>query len=111
MGRVVIDGFDSLFALGLQDLLRDDEVEMCPADHDCDEGVQLAPPLPDVVLLNTERDSTPRIVDELVTRYPAITVITCSSGVAEMRVYPAHHGGESYRCPLEAGEIGRQIHR
>jgi len=109
MGRVVVDGFDSLFALGLQDLLADDEVELNPAGQEG--GARLTPPLPDVVLLNTERPATQRLVDELVNRYPEVTVITCSSGVPEMRVYPAHHGGESYRCPLEAGEIGRQIHR
>lgn len=110
MGRVVVDGFDALFALGLRDLLQDDGVEVISTNLDEPDGVARVIPLPDVVLLNSERVATERIVAELVSRYPEITVITCSSGVAQMRVYPSHHGGESYCCALEAVEIGRQIH-
>jgi hypothetical protein len=36
----------------------------------------------------------------LATRFPAMTVIACSSVELTMRVYPPFHGGESYVSKL-----------
>ena len=37
---------------------------------------------------------------ELASRFPAVTVIACSSAQTSMRVYPPFHGGESYLSQL-----------
>ncbi|MFW6599997.1 hypothetical protein ACQBAU_13250 [Propionibacteriaceae bacterium Y2011] len=109
MSRVMVEGFDSLFALGLRDILTDDDVEFCGSGRD---GVvaRLRRTVPDVVLLNSALPTTPEVVAQLVHHHPGITVITCSSDEHVMRVYPAHHSGESFHRPLEATEIGRQVH-
>ena len=110
MTRVVVEGFDSLYALGLQDIIGVEDVEFCRAGGG---GVSalLRRSLPRVVLLNASLGTTAALVDELVHDYPGITVITCSPDTAEMQVYPAFHRGESFHCPLEPTEIDRQVHR
>ena len=100
MRRVLVGGFDALHLLGFSEILAGDAVELIETtttavlDH-------LVEARPDVVVLDHEHDDTERLVQRIVHDFPAIRVITCSTGQPTMRVFPAFHRGESYSKPLE----------
>jgi hypothetical protein len=100
MRRVLMGDFDALYRLGFAEILADQSVELIES---MGAGVldQLVAARPDVVVLDQEKDDTENLVHRIVHNFPAIRVITCSSGGPTMRIFPAFHGGESYSRPLE----------
>lgn len=109
MSRVAVGQFDALFQLGLADILKRDQVDFVDLQRG---GISayLRRALPDVILLNSTSTTANRLVEGIVNDYPTVRVITCSPVDQTMKVYPAFHHGESYTCPLEPAEIGRQVH-
>ena len=50
------------------------------------------------------------LVHRIVHDYPAIRVITCSSGTPTMRIFPSFHRGESYLRPLEPAVFTEKVY-
>jgi CheY-like chemotaxis protein len=100
MTRVLVGDFAALQQLGYRDLLRAEGLEVLEAEgHDLVE--RLVEALPDVVVLDSDDESSPALVDRIVHHFPAVKVITCSSARPTMRVFPPQHYGESYTTRLE----------
>lgn len=108
MRRVLVGDFDALYRLGFSDILASKAVEMIGPTAD---GVldTLVAARPDVVVLDQEKDDTEDLVRRIVHDFPAIRVITCSSGHPTMRIFPAFHRGESYSRPLEPALFGLEV--
>lgn len=107
MSRVVVGEFQDLFRMGLEDILTAHRIEFVARSSGM--SAYLKNSLPDVVVLNADVASTRPIVEQIVTDFPVIKVITCSTSHKTMQVYPAFRRGESYSYPLEPGELGRQV--
>ena len=108
MRRVLMGDFDALYRLGFEEILATQAVELIEATA---MGVldRLVQARPDVVVLDQEKDETEDLVHRIVHDYPAITVITCSSGTPTMRIFPSFHRGESYLRPLEPAVFEREV--
>lgn len=108
MRRVLLGVFDEVLDLGVRDILSQGGVEVL--DGGCS-GVRdaLLNARPDVVVLDDDKEDTRALVEHIVHRYPAITVITCSSVQPTMRIFPAFHHGESYIRPLDASQLAREV--
>ena len=108
MTRVLLGDFAALQQLGYRDLLLSEGMEVVEAaGHDLVD--RLVESVPDAVLLDSDDDGSPELVDRIVRHFPAVTVITCSSAVPTMRVFPPQHYGESYTAPLEPGLLTSAI--
>ena len=100
MRRVLFGPFGAVLRAGFDDVLRDEEVEVLRTDgHDLVE--RLVEALPDVVVLDLDRDGTGSLVERLVREFPSVRVVACSARRPLMRVYPPFHHGESYEAALE----------
>jgi len=100
MTRVLLGDFGALQQLGYRDLLRAEGIEVIEVcGHNLVE--RLVDAVPDVVVLDSDAASSQHDVDEIVHRFPAVKVITCSSARPTMRVFPPRHYGESYTSRLE----------
>ena len=108
MRRVLMGDFDALYRLGFEEILATQAVELIEASAT---GVLdgLVEARPDVVVLDQEKDETEDLVHRIVHDYPAIRVITCSSGTPTMRIFPSFHRGESYLRPLEPAVFEREV--
>jgi DNA-binding NarL/FixJ family response regulator len=108
MRRVLMGDFDALYRLGFEEILATQAVELIEATAT---GVldRLVQARPDVVVLDQEKDETEDLVHRIVHDYPAIRVITCSSGTPTMRIFPSFHRGESYLRPLEPAVFEREV--
>lgn len=100
MRRVLVGGFDALYLLGFSEILSSDSVELIKTTT-AEVLELLVEARPDIVVLDQEQDDTERLVQRIVHDFPAIRVITCSTGQPTMRIFPAFHRGESYSKPLE----------
>ena len=100
MRRVLFGDFGGVVRAGFDEVLRGGPVEVLGTDgHDLFE--RLVDALPDVVVLDLERDGTADLVRRLVREFPALKVVVCSTRRPLMRVYPPFHHGESYESELE----------
>jgi DNA-binding NarL/FixJ family response regulator len=108
MRRVLMGDFDAIYRLGFQDILSSQAVELIEASA---VGVldRLVEARPDVVVLDQEKADTDGLVQRIVHDFPAIRVITCSSGKPVMRIFPSFHRGESYTRPLEPALFEREV--
>lgn len=99
MTTVLMDHFGDLLLAGFADILHGEDVhvlEACGADF-----VQcVADAMPDAVVLDLDRDGRHELAFRLAARFPALTVVACSSRAPRMRVYPRFHHGESYDSEL-----------
>lgn len=101
MRRVLFGDFGAMVRAGFDEVLRGQCLEVLrPEGHDLFE--RLLGALPDVVVLDLDRDGTPALVQRLVCEFPAVMVVACSTVRPVMRVYPPFHYGESYESELEA---------
>lgn len=100
MTRVLIGDFAVLQQLGYRDLLRSEGMQVVEAAGQ-DLLERLVEALPDVVVLDSDDEGSPALVDVIVRHFPAMKVITCSSHEPTMRVFPPQHYGESYSTRLE----------
>lgn len=108
MRRVLLGDFGAIVRAGLDDLLRAQDVEVVHTDE---AGLlrQLVDALPDVVVLDLDREGTADLVDRIVREFPALKVVACSSRRPRMRVYPPFHRGESYETVLDAESLVRAV--
>jgi len=108
MRRVLMGDFDSLYRLGFVEILADQQVELLESTS-TSVLERVVEARPDVVLLDREKEGTEDLVSRIVHDFPAITVITCSSGMPTMQVFPCFHGGESYLSPLDPEVFEREV--
>ena len=99
--RVLLGQFGGIFRVGLADLLREAGCDVLP-DGPADGAFvdQVVSEAPAVVVLDLDGDGTDDTARLLTERFPAMTVIACSSVELTMRIYPPFHGGESYLSKL-----------
>jgi DNA-binding NarL/FixJ family response regulator len=99
--RVLLGQFGGIFRVGLADLLTEAGCDVLPdrpaSTALLDRVVSEAPAVVVLDLDTLDADDTARL---LANRFPAMTVIACSSVELTMRVYPPFHGGESYLSKL-----------
>lgn len=99
MSRVLLDDFEPMLRLGLEELLAEAGHEVVgdePAATSLLDRAQAA--AADIVIVDAQRPTAPETLRALTRSCPASVIISCSSKTAVMRVYPRHHHGESYAC-------------
>lgn len=101
MRRVLLGRFNEITRRGLEELLRDEDVELLlePADEPAIIS-RISELRPDVVILDLDDDGGPDLAERIAAEYPAIKVVACSSKQPLMRVFPAFRRGESYALEL-----------
>ena len=99
MTRVLMGDFSALHRLGLEDILRQDGIELMDAGADV--LTHLLEALPDFIVLDLDKCSTTDLVHLIVHRFPAVKVVACSSIRPTVRVFPPLHYGEFYETDLD----------
>ena len=100
MTRVLMGDFEALHRLGLEQILRVDGIELI-GTAGCDVLERLLEALPDVIVLDLDKQATGEIVAVIVHRFPAVKIVACSSSHPMMRVFPPLHYGEFYESDLD----------
>ena len=101
MVRVLLGQFGGIFKVGLADLLREAGCDVLPDGPNSAALVdRVVSDAPAVVVLDLDGHGSEETARLLATRFPAMTVIACSSVELTMRIYPPFHGGESYLSTL-----------
>jgi hypothetical protein len=100
MTRVLMGDFSALHRLGLQEILRSDDIEVVEA-ADADVVDRLVEALADVILLDLDQHHVLDLVHRIVTLFPSVKVVACSSAQPLMRIFPPLHYGESYTTGLD----------
>ena len=77
MTRVLMGDFSALHRLGLEDILRQDGIELMDAGDDV--LARLLEALPDVIVLDLDRRATIDLVHVIVHRFPKVKVVACSA--------------------------------
>lgn len=111
MTRVLLGDFGAIVRLGLREVLEEGQLlvaEEAPADEILD---RLVVTLPDAVVLDLDIAHTPELAQRITHRFPALTVIACSSKHPEMRVFPPFHHGESYVSELSSQSLVEAVNR
>jgi len=103
--RILFGAFGGVVRAGFDEVLRDQRVEVLRSDESNNLVEELLDGLPDVVVLDLERDGTAELTERLVREFPGVKVVVCSSLRPLMRVYPPFHYGESYEVPLDPDAI------
>lgn len=99
--RVLLGEFGAIFRAGLADLLAEAGCDIV-ADEQPADGIleRVVVGQPGVVVIDLDAPEADGTARSLTARFPAITVIACSSASLQMRVYPPFHAGESYLSHL-----------
>lgn len=106
--RVLMGDFAALYRLGLRDILSGDAVQVIEAESG--RLIELlVEVLPQVVVLDGDKEETGSTVARIVRDFPAIRVIACSSQTPTMRVFPSFHSGESYSTPLDPASLKQEV--
>ncbi|MEU4237151.1 hypothetical protein [Actinoplanes sp. NPDC026619] len=100
MTRVLMGDFEALHRLGIEQILRADGIELVETTGDDVLG-RLLEALPDVIVLDLDKDNTGELVRVIVHRFPRVKVVACSSQHPMMRVFPPLHYGEFYESDLD----------
>jgi hypothetical protein len=106
--RVLLGQFGGIFRVGLADLLAEAGCEVLP-ERPASTALldRVVSEAPGVVVLDLDGRGTEEDARLLTDRFPAVTVIACSSVDLTMRVYPPFHGGESYLTKLSPDRLVR----
>lgn len=104
MIRVLLGEFGPVARLGFQEALDVDGLQLVEASAE-DLRERIAAVFPHVVMIDLDRDGASELAAQLVTAFPSVKVIACSSAEPTMRVYPPFHGGESYVIELGVTEL------
>jgi DNA-binding NarL/FixJ family response regulator len=108
MTRVLMGDFDAIHRMGLEDILDVEGIRMVSAAG-ADIVEQLVAALPDVVVLDLDKPTTPRVVRAITAGFPAVRVVACSSEHPRMQVYPPRHYGEYYVSDLEPEALAAAV--
>jgi len=109
MVRVLMGDLGAMVQAGLEAILADQQVDVVRAGGR-DLLASVVEAVPDVVVLDLDREASGMLAHRLCTRYPALTVVACSSEHPTMRVFPPFHHGESYTSRLDE-ELLRELIR
>ena len=92
MVRVLLGQFGGIFRVGLADLLAEAGCEVLP-ERPASTALldRVVSEAPGVVVLDLDGHGTDEEARFLTSRFPAVTVIACSSLVLTMGVYPPFH--------------------
>ena len=104
MTRVLLGDFGAVARLGFEEALKIDGMQLVEASAD-DLREQITAVLPDVVMIDLDRDGASELAAQVVTTFPSVKVIACSSVEPTMRVFPPFHRGESYVVELGVAEL------
>jgi CheY-like chemotaxis protein len=106
--RILLGDFGAVVRLGFEEALHIDGVKLVESSaEDLHERVTAA--LPDVVLLDLDRPDAAALASGLVTAFPAVKVIACSSAEPTMRVFLPFHAGESYQVELSVDDLAAAV--
>lgn len=111
MARVLLGDFGAIVRLGLREVLEEGQslvAEEAPANEILE---RLIGTLPDAVLLDLDVDDTPELARRISQRFPAVTIIACSSKRPKMRIFPPFHHGESYVSELTSVSLVEAVGR
>ncbi|MBW3605395.1 MAG: hypothetical protein KY460_10900 [Actinobacteria bacterium] len=111
MTRVLLGDFGAIVRLGLREVLEDGQLlvaEDAPADEILE---RLVGTLPDAVVLDLDVAHTPQLARRISERFPAVTIIACSSKRPEMQIFPPFHHGESYVTELTSVSLLEAVDR
>lgn len=111
MARVLLGDFGAIVRLGLRDVLEERQAlvaEDAPADEIL---ARLVGFMPDAVVLDLDVADTPHLAQRICERFPAVTIIACSSQRPEMRIFPPFHHGESYISELTPVSLVEAVSR
>jgi DNA-binding NarL/FixJ family response regulator len=106
--RVLLGDFEALARLGFRDVFRQSDLELLEA-HTTEILQRLLESLPDVVLLDLDKDGVVELAHQIASEFPAVKVIACSSATPTMRIFPPFHRGESYRSQLDPARLTRAV--
>jgi DNA-binding NarL/FixJ family response regulator len=106
--RVLLGDFGALARLGFRDVFRQHDVELLEADTS-DVLRHLVESMPDVIVLDLDKDGVVALAQQIAAEFPAVKVIACSSATPTMRIFPPFHHGESYRSQLDPGRLTHAI--
>lgn len=103
--------FSAIVRLGLRDVLDsvqggDVATVEAPTAAILD---QLEAAAADVVVLDLDGADGAELAERIASRHPSVTVIGCSASSPVMRVFPAHHGGESYTTNLSPTQLVQTV--
>jgi DNA-binding NarL/FixJ family response regulator len=110
MRRVLMGDFGALHRLGLQDILRCDDIELVETT-DADVFDRLVEALPDVIVLDLDQRDVLDLVKRIVCLFPSVKVVACSSAEPLMRIFPPLHYGESYLTELDPALLTNAVQR
>lgn len=99
MAKVAVGDFDAMLAIGIRDVVTTSRMDVIhrPTDAMLD---YLRDCLPQLIVLDSGAPGSAEVIRRIVTEYPSIQVITCSTQDPMLRVYPPFHHGESFETSL-----------
>lgn len=99
MTKVLMGSFGALVRAGFDDILSGQDIEiLCTRDSDL--LAEVDENLPDVVVIDLEREGAVELAEHIVSEHPSLKVVACSSLHPTMRVFPPFRRGESYVSEL-----------
>lgn len=108
MTRVLLGDFGAVVRLGFEDALASDGFQLVEAPAEgLSESVMAV--LPDVVMIDLDRPDASTLAMHVVTTFPSVKVIACSSAQPTMRVFLPFHAGESYVVELGVAELAAAL--
>lgn len=105
MTRVLIGDVGAILRLGLRELFGSKADIRVREAANMDLIGTLQTSLPEVVLIDLDQLGSANIAETIVTQYPAVRVLACSSLRAVMRVYPPFHRGECFSTSLDPDSL------
>lgn len=108
MTRVLLGDFGAVTRLGFEEAMKMDGLHLVEASAD-DLRERVMAVLPDVVMIDLDRDGATELAAEVVTAFPSVKVVACSSAQPTMRVFLPFHRGESYVVELSVAELAAAV--
>jgi DNA-binding NarL/FixJ family response regulator len=108
--RALVSHFGAIARLGLRTFLEEEGFEVVEPEYGSTQLLsRLGIERPDVVVLDLDSAGTEGLARCIAERYPAITVVACSSEHPTMRVYPPFQNGESYESDLSSALLAEAV--
>lgn len=108
MTRVLVGEFHPMVEFGLHRVLRDEGCcvvrDARVISHHVVDDVR-----PDAVIVDLDDSAASSAAEGLVSDYPGLPVLECSSSTPLLRVFPAYQFGKSYDVPLTIDGLIRAV--